>query len=145
MNPRNVVRKELENMYGDKKKAQTVENAIYEWSSDDSIFGNDEMYCSNAYEMIGILKDGFDLDVCLADMKAGKKGWGLSYYNRGEFGREKKDASDEKKKEAYVYFCKAKGCNGGCGVESRQTRSGDEGMTNYAVCEKCKYEYVIRI
>jgi len=135
-----AVRKHLVGVCDDPK---IVEKEIWEWATKDSILNKEEAYKEHAYEALGILKSGYGVNTFMAEMKEGKCGWDLAFYDK--FRRKEHVPVIKDKPQDYVYFCKDKVCGAGCSIDSRQTRGGDEGMTNYAVCTniKCQKEYVI--
>lgn len=97
-------------------------------------------YTKYSYEAVGILIQHPNLkEELLNDMKKGKSGWDLSAF---DYLKPKKYEPVIKDKEtSYVYFCKNKRCGGGCSIVLQQTRSADEGMTQFAICGKCADRY----
>lgn len=93
------------------------------------------------YDCLGLLESGM-LDLPeLEDGFASNDGWSWECLNPKQPTVE----PEPEIKIEFTYFCKVKDCGAGCTISSEQTRSGDEGMTNYATCtnSKCKRRYVI--
>jgi len=132
---RETVKKLLEKNF---KSSEIIETEISEWCKKLSIINKttyEISYAKYAYEAVGILMNGYPEELLIKDLKEGKSRWDMSIFDIHK--PKKYEPVILNKNTTYVYFCKKRGCGGGCKIELEQTRSADEGMTQFAICEKC--------
>lgn len=77
----------------------------------------------------------------ITDLREGKTGWNCSTYNKNR-ETQNKVLNPLPIMEDSSFRCRKPKCKSTkCYVESHQTRSGDEGMTNFVICAQCSSRY----
>lgn len=101
-----------------------------------------EIYADLAYEKVGqiLTVPKEEIPKIISDMKKSKEGWDSFIFENERIEYEKQMNRQIQKPTAVkgLYKCKEKGCDSDLFYTwSLQTRSGDEGTTNYRQCAKC--------
>ncbi len=94
-----------------------------------------------AYEVIAIMKQAnSDHKLIIEDLKAGRWNWNSHYFKetRDKITKKKREEVSEEEVKEGLEVCPNPECKSRrIVIEQRQTRSGDEGATNFYTCSNC--------